>query len=60
MKYMFEKDLDNILCNQWSINENPHGLIIIIMLFILFQKSFFPPRKVDFFRVRNPVGVFVN
>ncbi len=30
------------------------------MLFILTQTSFFPHKEVDFFRVRNPVGIFFN
>ncbi len=28
--------------------------------FLLIQMPFFPQREVDFFRIRNPVGVFFN
>ncbi len=41
-----------------EVQVNFSYIMIIIMLFILTQASFFPHREVDFFRVRNPVGVF--
>ncbi len=43
------------------IKELFHISMIMIMLFILTQTSFYPHREVVFFRVRNPVsGYFFN